>query len=149
MTGKHRDWETCFPVTIRLHNTNHMTWLFGEENAPPDYVMEIIIDSGLARSQWMQIDRQIEQRARAGARPGQLRQLFTTLGIGSTAATALAKFAWNHVHQRINQEEGRTIRQENGTSLYNLPCGSQDSTTEEDHSNKETSTGSMETLLTT
>ena len=73
-----------------------MVWLFGEENAPPDYIMQVITDSGIGATQRAHIDRQMQAMARQGGTRAGMMKFLRNVGIGASAATTLATYAYNN-----------------------------------------------------
>lgn len=73
-----------------------MTWLFGEDNAPPDYIMQVVVDNGIGRSQLAHIDRQMAAMARQGGTRAGMMKFLRNIGIGASAATTLATYAYNN-----------------------------------------------------
>ena len=73
-----------------------MVWLFGEENAPPDYIMQVITDSGIGAAQRGHIDRQMQAMARQGGTRAGMMKFLRNVGIGASAATTLATYAYNN-----------------------------------------------------
>lgn len=85
-----------------------MVWLFGEENAPPDYIMQVITDSGIGATQRAHIDRQMEAMARQGGTRAAMMRFLRNIGVGASAATTLATYAYNNRASagRENRQEG-------------------------------------------
>lgn len=73
-----------------------MTWLFGEDNAPPDYIVQVMVDSGIGAAQRGHMDRQMAAIARHGGTRGSMIKFLRNIGIGASAATTLATYAYNN-----------------------------------------------------
>ena len=85
-----------------------MTWLFGEENAPPEYILEIISESGLAQAQWEHIGRQMEGIQRQGGGKQTFIRLLRAFGLPTVGATAIAGYAASKLGsiKNTNRQEG-------------------------------------------
>lgn len=74
-------------------------WLFGRENAPNEYALQIIIDSGKSAAEWEHIGRQMTNMARQGGTRGSAMKFLKAMGIGGSAAGTLLKYAWGGIEQ--------------------------------------------------
>lgn len=94
-----------------------MVWLFGEENAPPDYIMQVMVDNGIGAAQRAHMDRQMAAMARHGGTRAGMMKFLRNIGIGASAATTLATYAYNN-----RASAGREQRQEGlGKRKSNTP----------------------------
>lgn len=94
-----------------------MVWLFGEENAPPDYIMQVMVDNGIGAAQRAHMDRQMAAMARQGGTRAGMMKFLRNIGIGASAATTLATYAYNN-----RASAGREQRQEGlGKRKSNTP----------------------------
>lgn len=94
-----------------------MVWLFGEENAPPDYIMQVMVDNGIGAAQRAHMDRQMAAMARQGGTRAGMMKFLRNIGIGASAATTLATYAYNN-----RASAGREQRQDGlGKRKSNTP----------------------------
>jgi len=86
------------------------TMLFGEDSVKdlPEEVVEILIDSGVARSEWDALSRQIEVRGQLGNRlsaANKFKRLAQGLGMAGTTAAQMWHGVLGKIRQRVDVAE--------------------------------------------
>lgn len=86
------------------------TMLFGEDSVKdlPEEVVEILIDSGVARSEWDALSRQIEVRGQLGNRlsaANKFKRLAQGLGMAGTTAATLWHVWYNKASENATKRE--------------------------------------------